>query len=90
MQAFKSKIDICTGDFNVKGKVNTSMAIFNFDQSLYMTQEEIDLLPDEQKPHRFVPPKMLDLEKDERVLINKDEMKVQEIQAEQEKLSAFV
>lgn len=47
-----------------------------------MTQEEIDALDDEQKPKRIIPPKMLDLEKDERVQIKKEDMKVQEIQAE--------
>ena len=55
-----------------------------------MTKEEIDALPDELKPKRIVPPAMLDLDSVERVHIKKEDMKVQEIQAEQDKLSQFV
>ena len=90
MEAFRSNVDMCLGDYDEKGVVNTEMAIHKYDQSIFMTQKEIDVLPDEQKPMRIVPPKMLDLEKDERVQVKKEDMKVQEIQAEQDKLSQFV
>lgn len=66
------------------------MAVFNFDSSMYYTKKEIDAMPELRKPHRFQPPTMLDLKNVERVVIEKDKMKVQEIQAEQEKLSQFV
>ena len=52
-----------------------------------MTEKEIKALPEEKRPERVEKPQMLDLDKDERVQLDKDNMKVQEIQAEQEKLS---
>ena len=63
------------------------MAIFKYDSSIFMTEKEIKDLPEEKRPVRVEKPKMLDLDKDERVQLDKDNMKVQEIQAEQEKLS---
>ena len=90
LEACKSEIDLCLGDFDEKGVVNTEMAIHKYDQSIFMTKEEIDALPDELKPKRIVPPTMLDLDSVERVHIKKEDMKVQEIQAEQDKLSQFV
>ena len=90
MDMFGKDLDICLGDYDQKGTVNTEMAIFNFDAGMYYNKKEIAAMPDEKKPVRFTPPTMLDLKNVERVVIDKDKMKVQEIQAEQEKLSQFV
>lgn len=81
-EAFRDKIDFCIGDFDEKGVVNTDMAIFKFDQSIFMTKEEIEATPDEQRPKRFEPVTMLDLQKDEKYMTKKEDLKVQEIQAE--------
>lgn len=89
-EMFEADLDICLGDYDEKGTVNTEMAIFNYDSSMFYTKKEIDAMPDVRKPLRFSPPTMLDLNNVERVFIEKDKMKVQEIQAEQEKLSQFV
>jgi len=86
MSKYEDSIDICLGDYDKKSSVNTTMAIFQWDNSIFMTKEEHSKLPDEKK-QKVEPPTMFDLSKAERVFINKDDLKVQEIQAEQEKLS---
>jgi hypothetical protein len=63
------------------------MAIFKYDASVFMTDKEIKALSEEKRPTRVEKPQILDLDKDEKVVLDKDNMKVQEIQAEQEKLS---
>jgi len=57
------------------------MAIFKWSNKIYMSEEEIKNLTEEQK-YMKQPPKPLDLSKAERVIINKSDLKVQEIQAE--------
>ena len=37
MEAFQSEIDMCLGDYDQKGVVNTEMAIHKYDQSIFMT-----------------------------------------------------
>jgi len=56
---------------------------------MFMSEEEIKSLTDLQREIKQQP-KPFDFSKAEPVHINKDEMKVQEIQAEQEKLSQFI
>lgn len=90
LEKYADEKDICVGDFSEKGKLNHEMAIYKWDASIYMTEEEIAALPEERKPVLYEPPKYIDLSKAERVHINKDEMQIQEIQAQQEKLSSFV
>ena len=63
------------------------MAIFKWSNKQFMTEEEYKNTPDDKKPYIPVPPKMFDLSKAERIKINKEDLKVTEIQAEQEKLS---
>lgn len=65
------------------------MAIFKWSNKMFMSEDEIKDLTDEQKLVKQAP-KSLDMSKAERVIINKSDLKVQEIQAEQEKLSQFV
>jgi len=89
-EKFKDEMDLCLGNFDVKGVLNHEMAVFKWDSSIYMTEKEIKALPEERRPVSFTPPQYFDLAKAEKITLNKYEMKVQEIQAEQEKLSEFV
>jgi hypothetical protein len=84
------KLDVCLGNFEEKGEVNTDMAIFNYSHAFFMTPEELKNLAPEQNKQVPVPPKMPDLSKAERLILKKDEMKVQEIQEEQERLSQHI
>ena len=90
LEKYKDQKDVCTGEFDVKGVINHDMAIYKWDASVYMTEKEIAELPEERRPQSFTPPKQFDLSKAERVAVKKEEMQVQEIQAQQEKLSSFV
>lgn len=80
-------LDICLGDFDKKGVVNTDMAIFKWNNSIFMTEEEIKKTPEDKRAKPLTPVHQFDLSKAERVIVNKSDLKVQEIQAEQEKLS---
>lgn len=90
LEKYKGQKDVSVGDFEEKGVVNHDMAIYKWDASVYMTSAEVEALPEERKPVLYTPPKHPDLSKAERVVINKETMQVQEIQAQQEKLSSFV
>lgn len=81
LEKYKDQKDVCVGDFEEKGVINHEMAIYKWDASVYMTEEEIAALPEERKPVLYTPPKHPDLSKAERVTINKAEMQVQELQA---------
>jgi hypothetical protein len=59
------------------------MAIFNWDNTYFMTKEDIKKL--KEKPELPKPPKAFDLSMAERVFITKEELKMREM-AEQEKL----
>lgn len=86
----KPTLDICLGDFAKLEEVNHEMAVFKWNAGEFMTQEEIDKLPEDRKPIFKTPPKAFDLSKAEKVYMDKSALKVQEIQAEQEKLTSFV
>ena len=43
-------MDICIGDYDKKDPVNTSMAVFNWTNKIYMTPEEYAGLADDKKP----------------------------------------
>jgi len=62
------------------------MAIFKWNNRIYMSEAEIKAMSDELKKD-VKPVTMMDLQKAERIVVNKADLKVQEIQAEQEKLS---
>jgi hypothetical protein len=83
-------LDICLGDWEEKGKVNHDMAIYKWDATYFMNEDEIKALPEERRQPLKVPPKSFDLINAEKVVINKADLKVQELQAEQEKLSSFI
>jgi len=90
LSVHEASLDICTGDFDKKGEVNTDMAIYKWTNTIFMSEEEAKAVPDEKKAVLKTPPKMFDLSKAKKVLVDKAELKIQEIQAEQEKLSQFI
>ena len=55
------------------------MAAYKWTAAYFMSEKEIDALPEERKPKLKDPPKSFDLSKAERVVIDKSEMKVNEI-----------
>lgn len=81
LNKFDSELDICIGDFDKKGHINTEMAIFSWDNTIFMTEDEIKKLPEEKK-QKVYPAQMFDLAKAERIFVDKSELKVQEIQAQ--------
>jgi len=63
------------------------MAIFKWTNEQYMNEDDIKKTPADKRAKLPVAPKMFDLEKAERIVLNKADLKVTEIQAEQENLS---
>ena len=59
------------------------MAIFKWNNTVHMSEEEIKELSEEKKAHKQ-PPTPIDLSTAERISVNKADLKIQEIQAEQE------
>jgi hypothetical protein len=78
LEKFEDQIELCLGDYDEVGHINTDMAIFKWDNTVFMTEEEIKALPEEKKQKRE-PAVMFDLSRAERTPVNKDELKVQEI-----------
>jgi hypothetical protein len=91
MEAFgdDKDIDICMGDFDTHEEINHDMAVFKWTNKEYMSKEEIKKLTDVQKKVP-TPVEMFDLAKSERMEMIKADLKIQEIQAEQENLSNFI
>lgn len=75
-------LDICLGDWDEKGVVNHEMAIYKWDSTYFLSEKEIAALPEERRQPLKVPPKSFDLAKAERIVVNKADLKVQELQAE--------
>jgi hypothetical protein len=67
------------------GKVNTNIAVFNYDYTYFMSAEDQKKLKGDKAVPKLVAPKALDLSKAERVFITKEELKQREL-LEQEKL----
>lgn len=86
---FGSGLDICLADFDKAEEVHTDVAAFKWSHATFMSEAELKALPEDRRPAPLVPPVMFDLSKAERVVINKSDLKVNEIQAEQETLSNF-
>ena len=57
-EKFGSEIDICLGNYDEKGVVNSDIAIFKYDYSFFMTPEEIKK---KGAPPKLVAPKAFDL-----------------------------
>ena len=85
-ERFGEEIDICLGDYEKPGKINTEIAIFKWDYTYFMSPDEIKKLKgDKAPPPKAVPAKAFDLTTAERVIITKEELKQRELM-EQEKL----
>lgn len=84
LEKYGPEIDISHGEFDVKGVINTEMAIFNYDNSYHMTAAELKAA--KEKPEKIVPPKMFDISKATRVYVDKEEIKRRQELAEQERL----
>ena len=82
---FDDEIDICLGEFDKKGKINSNIAVFNYDFTFFMSPEELKKFPKEKLPAKITAPKSFDLSLAERVVITKEELKRREMM-EQEKL----
>ena len=90
MEKWEDKMDICLGDYNEKGVINTEMAVYKWTNQIFMTPDEIKKLKPEQKLEIPVPPVAPDFSKAERFTIDKESMDLEKIQTEQENLSNFI
>jgi hypothetical protein len=61
------------------------MAVFNYDFTYFMSKDELKAYKGE-KPTKLAPPKMFDLSKAERVFINKEDIKLREMEKEANRL----
>jgi hypothetical protein len=73
---FASEIDICVGDYDKPGKINTDIACFKWDYTYFMTPDELKKV--KEKPEPLIPPKSFDFSKAERVFITKEDIKRRE------------
>lgn len=82
---FGREIGLSHGDWSEKAKFNTQMAVFNYDFTYFMSKEELKAYKGD-KPTKLVAPKMFDLSLAERVFINKEDIKLQEMEKEASRL----
>jgi hypothetical protein len=87
MEKFGVNLDVCTGDYEKDDKINNEMAIFKWTNEIYMSEEDVKKTPADKRAKLPVAPQMFDLASAERIVLNKSDLKVTEIQAEQENLS---
>ena len=73
-EKFDPEIDLCHGEFEKPGVINTSMAVHNWDFTYYMSEQELKEYKGEM-PKKLVPPKMFDLSKADRVVVTKEDLK---------------
>jgi len=75
MAKYRDRIDICLGDWDEKGVINTDFAAHKLDVSQYMTKQEL-----KEYPFKLVglckPPKMFDLSKAVRVQMTKEKLEL--------------
>ena len=86
-QKFLGEIDICVGDYDKPGKLNTDIAAFKWDYTYFLSKDELKKL--KEKPEPLIPPKSFDFSKAERVYITKEDLKRKEQELEQEKLKGL-
>jgi hypothetical protein len=55
LSKFEPGLDICLGDYDKKEEINTDMAIFKWNNQMYMTEKEIKDLPEEKKTMKQPP-----------------------------------
>ena len=81
---YGAEVNICTGNWETKARMETDPACFKYDYTYHLSKDELKALKD--KPETLSPPSMFDLSKAKRVFIDKDDIKRQEMEREQEKI----
>lgn len=66
------------------------MAVYKWDYTYHMKDDELKALKEDKRPEKLVPPKYFDLDKAERVQITREELKQMEIEREQALQAASV
>jgi len=73
MDKYRDRIDICSGDWNEEGVINSDIAVHKLDASQYMSKQEL-----KDYPYGEVTlckaPTMFDLSKASRVTMTKEEL----------------
>lgn len=73
MDKYRDRIDICLGDWNEKGVINTDIAVHKLDATQFMSKQELKDYPyDEVKLCK--PPTMFDLSMGTRVTMSKEQL----------------
>ena len=85
-EKYDSELDICHGEYEKEGIINTKMAVHKWDFTYFMTEEERKAYKGE-LPSELIPPKMFDLSKAERVVVSREELKTKEMEMEAKKLT---
>lgn len=76
MDAHSQDLDICLGEWETKGKVNHEMAVYKWDATYFLSEKEIAALPEERRQPLKIAPQSFDLQKNDRVIVNKADLKV--------------
>ena len=74
LEKYRKEFDLCSGEYSEKGVVNHDAAIFKYDWTYFLTEDELKKLPKEQIPEKLVPPKSFDFSKAERVYMTREEL----------------
>lgn len=78
---FENEIDICLGDYDKVGKVNTDVAVHKWDFTHFMTEDDLKKYKGA-LPEKLVKPVGFDLQKANRVYITKEDLKRREQEKE--------
>ena len=82
LDKYRKEFDISSGDFNEKGVVNHDVAIFKYDWTYFLTEDELKKLPQDKIPEKLVPPTAFDFSKAERVYMTREELLRREQEAQ--------
>jgi hypothetical protein len=74
---FEQDVDICTGDYDKVGKVVTEVAVYKWDFTHFMSEEDLKKWKGT-KPDPLVKPVGFDLQQAKRVFITKEDLKRRE------------
>lgn len=83
LSKYAAEIDICVGDYNTKGKVNTDMGIFKFDFTYFMPADDLKKLAKDKLPEPLEAAKAFDFNQAERIYITKEELKRRELEEQE-------
>ncbi len=82
---FGKEVGLCFGIWEEKAVISSDPAVFKYDFLMHLSKDELKAFKGE-KPVKLTPPTMFDLSKAERVTIDKDEIKRQEMEKETDRL----